>query len=117
MSSICLFLCHILNQNVLISLPKTHERTLFKRLFSKNSYGGACPQTPLVLLGHRENYRFYVGAFPPPKSGNLDSCACAKCCGVLLWLFELDWLATPGLGRQMGWGRPLVSPLDLLPIN
>ena len=21
------------------------------------------------------------------------------------------------LGRQMGWGRPLVSPLDLLPIN
>ena len=67
MSSICLFLCHILNQNVLISLPKTHERTLFKRLFSKNSYGGACPQTPLVLLGHRENNRFYVGAFPPQK--------------------------------------------------
>src|SRR4029434_4908007 len=67
MSSICLLLCHILNQNVLISPSKTHERTLFKRLFSKNSYGGACPQTPLVLLGHRENNRFYVGAFPPQK--------------------------------------------------
>src|SRR4029434_3486258 len=67
MSSICLFLCHILNKNVLISPSKTHERTLFKRLFSKHYYGGACPQTPLLLLGHREHNRFYVGPFPPQK--------------------------------------------------
>ena len=60
--TVCIFFLHILNLNVLISFPKTHKRTLFKRIFSKISSVGTCLQTPIVLLGHRKNNRFYLGA-------------------------------------------------------
>ena len=52
-------------------------------IFSKISSGGTCPQTPLIMLGHRKNNRFYLGAQPPQKYGAPFVKGCTNKCSTL----------------------------------